>query len=425
MKQRNRPELFDRLKYLLALGIGGKFLVDTTVQLYNPFLTIIAAGIGINVVSMGRIVALRSLMGVSAPFLGSIADRIGHRLVIRWSLVLIGFGMVVAGLSGNAALFALAMVMTGVGHMGFTPNLHAYTSARLPYHRRAMGLGMIEYSWALAGIAGLSLSGQLIDLFSWRVPFFVLGALIVGAAIAYGTLPRTEPIRQSKSPDKSVSSAEVLRRVAGRKPGRSKVKGNAFLSFVDLGINSRSAWTCIALSGFCMFAMMHVTLIHGGWLEAEYGLRAGRLGGVALLFGVVDLSASFLVSVEVDRIGKRRSVMIGVIGMIIGFALLPLFNRSLPLAILGIGIPRGFFEFAIVSNFPLLSEQVPDRRGKVLSFGMTAGLLGTALAGLTGPASYLRFGVWGLGTVSTFASCVSLILLLLFVRDSPTGLKTG
>ena len=113
--------------------------------------------------------------------------------------------------------------------------------------------------------------------------------------------------------------------------------------------------------------------------------------------------------------------MIGVAGMMIGFALLPLFNRSLPLAILGIGIPRGFFEFAIVSNFPLLSEQVPDRRGKVLSFGMTAGLLGTTLAGLTGPAAYLRFGVWGLGSVSALASMISLLLILLYIRERPYG----
>ncbi|HKJ84812.1 MAG TPA: hypothetical protein VKA06_01990, partial [Spirochaetia bacterium] len=94
-------------------------------------------------------------------------------------------------------------------------------------------------------------------------------------------------------------------------------------------------------------------------------------------------------------------------------------NRSLALAVLSIAIPRVSFEFAVVSNFPLLSEQVPESRGKVMSLGMTAGLLGATLAGLTGPAAYLRFGVWGLGPVSCVAALVSLVLLVSFVRERP------
>ena len=140
---------------------------------------------------------------------------------------------------------------------------------------------------------------------------------------------------------------------------------------------------------------------------------------MALAFGLVDLAGSFLVSVGADRIGKRRGVIIGVCGMTAGMAVLPILNRSLPLALLAIGMPRFCFEIAIVTGFSLVSEQVPAQRGKVMSLGMTVGLIGAMLAGLTGPAAYLRWGVWGLGPVSMASGLVSLLLLVLMVREAP------
>ena len=119
-----------------------KMIVDTTVQIYNPFLTIFAAGLGIRVVTMGRLVALRGLMGLTAPILGGFADRIGYRRVVRVSLLLIGVGMLLAAVSRSVLPFAVAMILAGVGQVGHTPNWHAYLSARLPYEKRAAGLGI-------------------------------------------------------------------------------------------------------------------------------------------------------------------------------------------------------------------------------------------------------------------------------------------
>ena len=134
------------------MGISAKLLIDTNIQMFNPFLTVIAAGIGTGAVVMGRLVALRNLAGLAAPLLGSLADRIGHKTVMRISLLATGAGMIIAALSGNILIFALALLLTGIGHAGYTPNLHAYLSSKLPYEKRARGLGMVEYSWALAGI---------------------------------------------------------------------------------------------------------------------------------------------------------------------------------------------------------------------------------------------------------------------------------
>ena len=55
------------------------------------------------------------------------------------------------------------------------------------------------------------------------------------------------------------------------------------------------------------------------------------------------------------------------------------------MAVAAIAVTRMFFEFSIVSYFPLLSEQAPAQRGKVMTFGSAFALIGGTVAGFTGP----------------------------------------
>jgi predicted MFS family arabinose efflux permease len=401
-----KEPLTHRVGYLLTLGIIAKLMVDTTVQIFNPFLTIIAAGLGIGVVKMGKIVALRSLMGLSAPVFGTMADRIGYRSVMRISLLMGGAGMMIAAVFPNVFTFTIAMILAGAGQSGYTPTLHAYLSSKLPYEKRARGIGIVEYSWALAGIVGLFATGYLIEALSWRAPFFILGGIMVLMSFVYLTLPKGQQRagQADSTPKTGFSPGRIFRRIQ---------------AFLDLGPNARSAWGTIIINGLNFFAMMHVMIIHGGWLQREYGLGPAKLGNVALLFGFCDLIASVIVSIAVDRIGKRRSVMIGVAGVVVGYALMPFLNRSITLALVSLSIPRAFFEFATVSNFPLISEQVPKQRGKVLSLSITFGLIGSTIASATGPAAYVRFGVWGLAPVGLAAAAVSLLILIFIIKEQP------
>jgi hypothetical protein len=79
------------------------------------------------------------------------------------------------------------------------------------------------------------------------------------------------------------------------------------------------------------FAAMQLMIAHGVWLADQYGLdAAAELGLVAFVFGWFDLAASVSVSLFTDRIGKKRSVLIG-IRRLAGrlHLLMPLLNVSL------------------------------------------------------------------------------------------------
>ncbi len=395
MSQPTPPKAELSVRRLIGLGLLTRFFVDTGVQLVFPFLPIIAAGLGISPPMMGRLVSARSLMGLFSPLFGLLMDRFGYRLVMRWGLIIAAAGLLVLGSSQGWPQALVGMLLMGLGTFSFAPALQAYLSNRLPYARRARGLGIVEYAWALAGIIGLLAAGQLITLTSWRTPFFLLAGALFFFSFVFQILP----------------SAREQQGAAAAAPLPSLV------TFLDLGANRRSGWAVLLAGGLIMFATWHTFLNYGTWLEQEYGLEAAALGQVAAAFGVADLIASVIVSLATDRLGKRRSV-IGATGLgAVSFLLLPIFNQSFGLLMVGFLLARFCFEFTIVSNLALLSEQMPSQRGKLLTFGAAFGLIGTSLAGFTGPAAYATWGAWGVGSVSAVGMAGAFLLNFFIVRE--------
>ena len=397
------PEI--SMSRLLGLAIVTRLIVDTGVQFFNPFLPLIAEGLRTNIITMGWLVGLRSLVGLLSPLFGSLADQYGFRLIMRLGLVAAGAGALVVGISSGIGLASAGMILWGIGVAGFVPNLQAYISARLPYAQRARGIGILEYSWALAGIVGLFLMGLIIAQFGWRTPFFVLGLGMLIMSFVLGALPKARTI---PSGPPSLDTAT----------GHSQPWTHRVRQFFDLGPNARSAYATMAAAAALFTAAMQVMITHGAWLRHEYALGPAQLGVIALIMGVADLCGSGSVSLLTDKFGKRRSVLLGVIGAALGFLIMPVLNVSVAMAVTGIVVARAFFEFAIVSNIPLLSEQAPQQRGKVMTLGAAFNLCGATLAGISGPWLYTTFGVWGLGLVSATLSLLSGIIIWRWVQDA-------
>jgi len=387
-------------KRLIGTNIAVKFQLDVINQIFNPFLTIIAVGFGIDVVTLGRLLSLRSLAGITTPFIGSLAESIGYRTMIRLCLFATAIGSFLIGISTNLSTAVAGLLLTGIATAGFVPVIHAYSSAYLPYEKRARGMGIIEYSWALASIVGLSIMGVVINSYGWRAPFLILGVGLLIAWLVFGTMP--EAPRQEKREQIGEESLSL----------DQKIK-----TFFDLGPNARSAYSAICAQGFTFFAAMQLTIAYGAWFATEYGLDPIQLGQVALVVGCFDLLGSISVSLFTDRIGKQRSCLIGNIGMLLGFILLPWLNTGTLLAIFSLALIRGFFEFAIVSAFPLLSIQDPEQPAKVLSLGSTFTWIAGAGAGLTGPWLYVNYGINSVAIISSISVCVAILFLWMRVQD--------
>ncbi|MFZ4656180.1 MAG: MFS transporter [Caldilineaceae bacterium] len=166
---------------LMTVSVLTRLLVNTANQLFNPFLTIIAAGLGVDVIQLGQLLGLRNIMAVFAPLFGSLADRWGYRCIMRLELLIGVAGFLLIGSSIHLWMTMAGMLLMGLGFYAFVPTLRAYLAGQLPYNRRARGFGILEYSWALSGIVGFLVMGQVIAL--------AFAISIVGGALASFTGP--------------------------------------------------------------------------------------------------------------------------------------------------------------------------------------------------------------------------------------------
>ena len=383
---------------LITIGLITRLVTDTAIQIFFPFLPVIAKGLNTTTVAAGRLVSLRSVTGLFSPAFGALADRRGYRFTMRLGLFLSVIGYLIVGLSNSLWMAAVGMVLGGLGTFSFVPTLQAYLGARLPFNRRVRGLGTLEYSWALSGIIGLYLVGVLIDKFGWRVPMFILSGLMLIAFLWYGRLPATGQSREGEPESLSFSWQTVV-------------------EFFNLGENWRSAWATLVVAGCNMLAAMTVFISYGAWLAQEYGLGAVELGTVALILGIADLVGSVLMSLIGDKTGLQRTIIAGTVLAILGYALLPVFNQGLILAVTGLVIARFAFEFTLVGVIPLVSEQAPLFRGKMMTMAAAAALLGSSVAGFIGPWVYEQFGVIGLSIISVSVMTVGLLLLVFIIQD--------
>ena len=419
-------------RQILSACIATRLAVDTSAQLFNSFLQTVALGVSLDIIRLGRLVSLRSAIGLTAPLFGSAADRYGYRRIMRLALLLSVAGMFLIGSGAGLWSVTVGMIMSGLGLAGFVSPLQAYISEQLPFEKRARGIGMLEYSWALAGVVGLSLMGVLFERVSWQAPFFVLGTAMLGGWVLFGLLPGTpgRAGQREKTSGRSETTAIWHRKFClcyhyfSVKISRSNpvyfllaVASGRITDFFDLGPNRHSAYAVICANSLFFFSQLHILIAHGAWLQTEYGLNPSALGLVALCQGLGDLCGSVLVSLITDRTGKKRAVQAGMLGSFLVYSLLPMINVGLVPVIVTLVLMRFTFEYGIVSNISLTSEQAPEQRGKVMSLSMAFGLLGATISGFSGPWMYTNFGVWGLGPLAAGCTLLAFLVLTSYARE--------
>lgn len=388
---------------LISTSIVVRLLVDIGVQMFNPFLPIFAAGLNTDLVVMGRLVGLRSAMGLLSPYFGAMADRTGYRRVMSMALLVMSAGMAVVGSSFGIPQAAVGMILLGLGIAGFVPTLQAYLGASLPYDKLARGMGMLEYSWALTGIVGLSLMGLLIAATNWRAPFFILSVGLLASFFLFRTLPSAREGKEPPTTSTATSdNANLWERIC---------------SFFRMETNAVSTYANIIAVALLFLGGMMLMVIHGAWFADQYGFGPRELGLVALLYGCFDLVASVSVSLFTDAFGKRRSVILGAVGATIGYLFIPILNYGAIPAVLITALTRGFFEFAIVANLPLLSGQSQTQRAKVMTMSSALTLLVLTFVNFTAPSLYERIGINGISIIAAIGTALSLLIVIVRVRE--------
>ena len=367
-----------------------RLVLNTARRFAYPFAPALSRGLGVHLTAVTSLIAINQATSIIGIVFGPLADHFGYRRMMLAGLGMLVIGMFAGGLFPFYSVIVFTFFLAGMSKTVFDPALQAYVGERVPFQKRGLVIGLLEFSWAgstLVGIPGIAL---LIDFFGWRAPFFVLGGFgIFGILTLLLLIPAD---RRGAIVQKGPSSAmKVMKQL---------IKQRAPLGTL-----------CFAL--FFSIANDNLFVVYGAWLEQSFRLSIVALGAGTSIIGAAELLGEGLTASFGDRLGLRRSIIIGIILSAVCYGLLPFSSRTLPFAFLSLFALFLIFEFTIVSSLSLSTELLPGSRATMMSGFFAAAGIGRVIGSLIGSHIWLAGGILATGLVS---GILCLFALTLFVR---------
>jgi SP family galactose:H+ symporter-like MFS transporter len=361
---------------------------------------------------------------------GSVADRIGRRATLVWAGGIFIVGSLLAPLSANVFVLIAARAIIGIG-IGFTSvTAPVYVSELAPPQSRGMLIGLYQFALTagimLANLAGYWLAAQQ----AWRLMF----GIAVVPTIFFLAVILTVP----ESPRWLVAHGRLQEAEAVLDSYTDAVGAQRFLDDIEEGLktpmeqNWSALWSpAVRRALFIAVGLTVLQQVTGINTIIYYGPQIFELAGSAshanaifasLIVSIVNVVATVVGIVLVDRIGRKPLLYIGVSGMTAAlFALSFAFGHqgmlgsslgSVAITCLVVYIACFAFSLGAIA-WILVAEVFPLRvRGR----GVAVGTLFSGIANFAVSLTFLSL-INILGSAGTFAIYGTLsIVTLVFIR---------
>jgi len=353
--------------------------MNTSYRMVYPLLPVFARGLGVRAAAIARALTLRSTAGACSPVLGPVSDGIGRRAGMVLGLLIFSAGAALVWLVPGFPSFVSALSLMVVGKYVFEPSMQAYVGERVPYRRRGLAIGVTEFGWSLSFIAGVPVCAFAISRFGWSAPFpaFVIAGVV--AALLHGKVIERHSAHHT---DFAGWFAKV----------------SALAAFPP-------ALSGLAAGLLATAANEVVNVVFGIWMESTFRVSLAGLGVAAMVVGTAELCGEMLAAFWSDRLGKSRSVMLGLVLNCVAAVVMFLLSGSMAGALTGLFLFFITYEFGIVSLLPLMTELFPGARATFMAANVAALSLGRAVGALLAIPLYSA-GLWrSLSAAVLFNSC--------------------
>ena len=377
------------LSWRMGLATVCRLVLNTARRFAYPFAPALSRGLGVPITAITSLIAVNQATAIIGMFFGPIADVLGYRLMMLVGLSMLAAGMFSGGFFPFYGVILVSFFLAGLGKSVFDPAIQAYVSERVPYNRRGLAIGFLEFSWAGSTLVGIPLLGLLIDRLGWRAPFFTLGGLgLLGIVALRILIP--DDVKQT---------------------GTYNVPMSFWKIWQQLG-KERAALGAIGFAFFVSIANDNLFVVYGAWLEEAFGLNIVTLGMWTSAIGIAELSGESLTAILADRFGLKRSVILGLSLCSMSYWLLPILGQALVTAFGSLFLIFLTFEFTIVSFLSLSTELLPGSRATMMSGFLAAAGFGRIVGALIGGPVWLTGGIISTGLVSAVISGLALVSLV-------------
>ncbi len=381
----------------ITISTLSKLLFNITRRLVYPFAPEFARGLNVDLSAITSVIAINQTTSLLGPVGAGFADRYGYRILMLFSLGVLAVGTLAAGLIPVYSVLVICLFLSGLAKSIFDPSLQAVIANFVPFEKRGKIIGITELSWAGSTLIGIPLAGIIIERFSWQTPFLIIGGLcLVCFFIILKIMP--EDKRKTRPPEKRTQMMTNWKTIIKNR----KVLG--ILSFVF----------------FMSLANDNLFVIYGAWLEQSYHLSLTAIGFGTVFIGLSEILGEGCTVFFSDRIGLKKSIIIGVSLCTSAYFLLPLLNIGLAYVLAGLFLVFFTFEFTIVTSMSLSTELVPELRASTMSAFFAIAGIGRVAGAFSGGIIWSKYGLFPICLISgvcTFAALIS--ILLGFYQNKP------
>ncbi len=293
--------------FLVALASGLGYGFDSyAVNIFGMLSPLMAKELEISVKAIGVIGAL-FLVGYTfgTIFFGYLADRIGRRNSLKFSIALYGTTTVLGGLVSNLFAITGLRFLTGLGGAGELAVGAPYTAEMWPAKYRAVGTGGIMFAlyslgYIVAAIAALA----IVPEFGWRWAFIFAA---IPAALVYWLRSSVEDSPRFKEAQEEMERVVKIEGVKRPKENIWAIPGAK--RRIVIGWLLYTANTC---------GYWGITYFLTTFMIQKFNVTISESIFYAMLFYVAQFFLSFIGTGLSDWIGRRPAGIVGALIMIAG-----------------------------------------------------------------------------------------------------------
>lgn len=355
-----RTKSSPEVRAALAAVLVARTAINGALRLVYPFLPAMARGLDVSLTTAAAAVAVRNLGGLSTPLSARVSERFGRRPTMLAAVLAVTAGCALTAVSPTFMLAAIGIAVVGFAKPTFDVAMQAWFADRVDERERGRVFGISELTWALSLVAVVPASGVLIGSFGWRAPFVLAGILAAGGALV------------------------LARLIASDRPEHH----------VERPLNlsaDRLAILAVAIAFICASELMFV--VYGSWLERDLGLSVASIGAFTMVVVAAELTGEGVVVLAADRLGLRRSTLIGLLVSTLAYGCFALVGSSVWRALALVFVWVASFELTIVSAIPLAAGFAPEARDRMLSALAFCVAAGRVLGALVGPRLFATGGI--------------------------------
>jgi len=351
---------------LLALSVG-TFTLGVDGFVLAGLLPQVSSSLHVSVATAGQLTTIFALVyAIGSPVIAAAAGSWDRRMLLAAGMIVFAVGIVLQATGTSLTVVAGGRVVAALGAAAYQATAYSTAGILSDDAHRARSLAVVAGGSSVAIVAGLPFGLLVGQAWGWRAAMWLLLALAVVSLLAIAVLP------------------------AARTPRLTLRQRGTVLA--DRRVLSVLAGTVAVLTpGFLVLAYLPAILhTSGTWIVLA-----------TLAYGAGQVAGTTLVPRLINRVGARRTLQFGAIGITAISVVLTLTRTAHPAATVtmaALGLAVGL---TIVPQQHRLFASVPDLAPIAVGLNGSAIYVGSALGAAVGGLT-----VWVSGNAPTIAAAV-------------------